>query len=511
MILILDFGSQYTQLIARKIRELSVYSVIYPYNFDIENIRAMKPDGIILSGGPSSCVNENAPYISEEIFELGIPVLGICYGFQVMCKLLGSTIVPGQIREYGRMVVDKCDHHFPLWDNLGDKSITVWMSHGDTIKTLPDGFINAGNSSGDAHIAAAWDIDRNLYGLQFHPEVYHTDYGIEMLSNFVLRICEAYPNWTPSSFIRDQIEYIDGVVGIDERVICGLSGGVDSAVAATLVYKVIGSRLNCIFVDNGLLRDGEVDRVIEVFSELPLTIVDASQRFLNRLADVIDPEEKRKIIGHEFIRVFEEEAEKLGGADYLLQGTLYPDIIESRSVSGPSSMIKSHHNVGGLPEEMNFRLILEPLKELFKDEVRKIGAELGLPDHILYRHPFPGPGLAIRVVGSSITPEKLEILRQADSIIEEEFENVEQYNSVWQAFAVLLPFRSVGIMGDERTYGNTICLRVVNSTDGMTCSFARVSYNLLDYISNRITNEIPGVNRVLYDISSKPPATIEFE
>ncbi len=512
-ILILDFGSQYTQLIARRVREQAVYSEIHPFNLAIERIRSMKPAGIILSGGPSSVYDADAPRISPEIFELGVPILGICYGVQLASLLLGGKVVPSNHREYGRAAVKlepaaAKSELFAGFDPAQD--LTVWMSHGDRVEALPDGFHVVGTSP-SCPMAAVEAPARRFWGVQFHPEVVHTPRGGEVLGNFLFRICGAKPTWTMANFVDEAVSSISRQVG-SGRAICGLSGGVDSSVAAALVHRALGDRLTCIFVDNGLLRAGERAQVETLFRDafkMDLRVVDAAQRFLDKLAGVTDPERKRKIIGYEFIAVFEEEARKAGGADYLVQGTLYPDVIESVSHKGPSATIKSHHNVGGLPEKMNLRLV-EPLRELFKDEVRALGEECGLPRHVLWRQPFPGPGLAVRVLGE-VTLERCDILRAADTIIDEEIRAAGLYEAIWQSFGVLLPIRSVGVMGDGRTYANTLAVRAVNSRDGMTADWVHLPYELLGRISSRIVNEVQGINRVVYDITSKPPGTIEWE
>jgi GMP synthase (glutamine-hydrolysing) len=511
-ILVIDFGSQYTQLIARRVREAHVYSEIHPCTVSLDEIREMKPLGIILSGGPSSCYDEGAPQISPEVFELGVPVLGICYGFQLMAKLLGGDVVAGDKHEYGRAKISLLQDDCPLWAGLDiAQEHSVWMSHGDRIEGLPDGFEVVARSE-NAPVAAVAAEAKGLFGLQFHPEVVHTPHGAQMLANFVLGICGAKPDWTMASFVESQVASIRARVG-EGRLVCGLSGGVDSSVAAVLVHKAVGVKQTCIFVDNGLLREGEREQVEEIFSKqfhMPLVVVDARKRFLDRLKGVTDPEKKRKIIGHEFVEVFEEEANRIDPrADFLVQGTLYPDVIESVSFKGPSATIKSHHNVGGLPEQMRLSLV-EPLRELFKDEVRRLGEELVIPHHVLWRQPFPGPGLAVRILGD-ITEERLEVLRQADLIIEEEIRSAGMYESIWQSFGVLLPVKTVGVMGDSRTYEAVLALRAVHSVDGMTADWVPLPHDLLATLSNRIINEVRGINRVVYDISSKPPATIEWE
>ncbi|MBK6849169.1 MAG: glutamine-hydrolyzing GMP synthase [Proteobacteria bacterium] len=512
-IVVIDFGSQYTQLIARRVRELHVYSEIHPCSVDLATLRALQPEGVILSGGPASCYEPGAPQISPEVLELGVPVLGICYGLQLMGKLCGGTITPGNKREYGRATVQLKDASCKLWRGFDlAEEITVWMSHGDRVEALPPGFTVAA-ASDNAPVAAAWHPQRRLYGVQFHPEVAHTPRGEAILANFVHEICGCRSEWTMASFVETQLATIRQRVGGSARVICGLSGGVDSSVAAALVHRAVGERLTCIFVDNGLLRNGEAQQVERVFRDelrLPLVVVPARDRFLRRLEGITDPERKRVLIGNEFVAVFEEEARKLSPpAEFLVQGTLYPDVIESVSFKGPSATIKTHHNVGGLPERMQLKLI-EPLRELFKDEVRRLGEELALPHQMLWRQPFPGPGLAVRMIGE-VTEERLALLRRADAIIEEEVRAAGLYESIWQAFGVLLPVHSVGVMGDSRTYEAVLAVRAVHSTDGMTADWSRLPHDLLATISNRVINEVRGINRVVYDISSKPPATIEWE
>jgi len=509
-IIILDFGSQYTQLIARRVRESKVYSEIYPYNISLDRIRELQPKGIILSGSPSSVYDDKSPCIEKDLFQLGIPILGICYGMQITTFLLSGEVSPSQKREYGKaaLIIDAANDLFAGF-SVND-TIQVWMSHGDRIKKLPQGFEIIGHSE-NSPFAAMRDKERNIFGVQFHPEVVHTPQGKEILNNFMFKICKCSPAWTMKSFIQQSIKEIRRAVG-DNKVICGCSGGVDSTVAAVLLEKAIGHQLTCIFIDNGLLRKNEFVKVSELLTKsfnVNLITIDASQRFLQNLKGVVDPERKRIIIGHEFIYVFEEEARKLGKVDFLAQGTLYPDVIESTSFKGPSATIKSHHNVGGLPEKMNLKLI-EPFRELFKDEVRELGKELGLPDDAIYRHPFPGPGLAIRIIGE-ITDENLRLVREADEIILDEMKKSGWYRQVWQAFAVLLPIQTVGVMGDERTYEKVVAVRVVQSIDAMTADWAKLPYDLLGTISNRIINEIRGINRIVYDISSKPPSTIEWE
>ncbi len=508
-VLVLDFGSQYNQLIARRVRENRVFSRIVPHNITAEEVRRLAPKGLILSGGPASIYGPKAPKPNKEIFELGIPVLGICYGMQAMSHMLGGVVTRAKKREYGHAEL-LIDDPKDLFSGIDNRSI-CWMSHGDYVSKLPPGFRKLAHTS-NTDFAAIADRDRGLYGVQFHPEVAHTPKGAEMISNFLFRICGCKGEWTAQSFIDDTVKSIRSFVG-DGKVVCGLSGGVDSSVAAVLINKAIGKRLICIFINNGVLRKGEAERVIKTFKKhfhINLKYVNAEKRFLRKLKGVIDPEKKRKMIGHEFIRVFEEEAKKLGKISFLAQGTLYPDVIESKSAfGGPSATIKSHHNVGGLPQRMRLKLV-EPLRELFKDEVRTVGKAMGLSDEITQRQPFPGPGLAIRVIGD-ITKERLDILREADAIVIEEIKSAGFYREVWQSFAVLLPIKTVGVMGDERTYENVIALRAVTSADGMTADWAKLPYELLGRISNRIINEVRGVNRVVYDISSKPPSTIEWE
>jgi GMP synthase (glutamine-hydrolysing) len=520
-ILILDFGSQYTQVIARRIRELQVYSEILRFDTSAAEIAHLKPSGLILSGGPASVYDKGAPHLDPEIFSLGIPVLGICYGLMLMAHHLGGQVVFTGRREYGAGTLHIANGS-QLLDGLGPQ-IDVWNSHGDEVTALPKGFRAPGRTE-SSNFAAVEDPQRKLYGLQFHPEVAHTPRGKEILQNFVYHICHCTMDWTMGSFIEEACVRIREQVG-DQKVVLGLSGGVDSSVTAALLHRAIGDQLTCIFVNNGLLRSREEEIVQRVFGEnfhVRLKYVDASERFLALLKGVTDPETKRKIIGNEFIKVFQEATEKLleedrrksarkhGGYKFLAQGTLYPDVIESVSIEGnPSQVIKSHHNVGGLPEKMHFELV-EPVRQLFKDEVRQAGLQLGLPKEIVYRHPFPGPGLAVRILGE-VTPERLSILREADTIVISEMESSDWYYRVWQSFAVLLPVRSVGVMGDQRTYENTIVLRVVESQDGMTADWVRLPYELLARISARISNEVKGVNRVCYDISSKPPSTIEWE
>ncbi|MFH0800212.1 MAG: glutamine-hydrolyzing GMP synthase [Pseudomonadota bacterium] len=508
-ILILDFGSQYTQLIARRVREAHVYCEIQPFNWPLEKISAFAPKGVILSGSPASVAEAASPRLDPVLLELGIPVLGICYGLQSIAHALGGSVVAAGKREYGRAEIQAEESH-RLFAGVRGWPMPVWMSHGDRIERMPEGFRPIAKSANSPVAAMASDDDRIL-GLQFHPEVTHTPEGRTILSNFVLAICGCKPTWTMASFIESQAAAIRERVG-SSRIICGLSGGVDSSVAAALVHRAVGDKLTCIFVDNGLLRKNEreyVERVFRGSFHINLDVVDSAGRFLSKLAGVADPERKRKIIGEEFIRVFEDEAKRITDVGFLAQGTLYPDVIESVSFKGPSAVIKSHHNVGGLPERMGFELV-EPLRELFKDEVREVGRELGLPEEIVSRHPFPGPGLAVRIVGD-VTRERLEPLREADEIMMQEVKDAGWYGKIWQCFCVLLPVKSVGVMGDERTYENVVALRAVTSTDGMTADWVDLPYSLLARISNRIINEVRGINRVVYDISSKPPATIEWE
>ena len=504
----LDFGSQYTQLIARRLRELSVYSEILPFDMPADQVGARQPAGIILSGGPASVSDNGAPRCDPAVFNVGVPVLGICYGMQVMTDALGGRVARAPEREYGHAMVT-LEHGRPLFSALPTE-LRVWASHGDFVTAAPPGFAVVATSA-NAPVAAMEDPAHHLYALLFHPEVAHTEHGIEIIRNFAYDICGCTGNWTMASFVRETIERIREQTG-HRRVICALSGGVDSTVTALLVHRAIGDRLMCVFVDNGVLRQDEANQVRVRFVDklhLPVIFKDASGLFLGRLAGVTDPERKRKIIGETFIDVFDATAEELGGFDYLAQGTLYPDVIESVSVVGPASAIKSHHNVGGLPERMRFTLI-EPLNELFKDEVRVLGQALGLDEEFVWRQPFPGPGLAVRILGE-VTPDRLELLRGADAIVTEEVKRHGWYRRLWQSFAVLLPVRSVGVMGDERTYEYTVALRAVESRDGMTADWARLPHELLATISSRIVNEVKGTNRVVYDISSKPPSTIEWE
>ena len=503
-ILILDFGGQYTQLIGRRIRESNVYTEIVPFNTPIESIRRHEPKGIVLSGGPASVYETGAPICDPAIFELGIPILGICYGMQLIGKELGGKVEPASRREYGSREIEPAKPSCLL-----DGMRRVWMSHGDRILEPPSGFEVTARTENT--IAAMEDPKRSIFGVQFHPEVTHTENGEALLRRFVFDVCRCHGDWTLGSFIEDSIDRIRNQVG-DGRALCAISGGVDSTVAATLVSRAIGNRLVGVFVNTGLLRKNEFEKVLAMLeNNLHLNVrgVDASGRFLNMLAGVTDPEKKRKLIGSEFIRVFEEEAEKIGSVQFLVQGTLYPDVIESVSVKGPSQTIKSHHNVGGLPERMHLKLV-EPLRELFKDEVRRVGLELGLPEDMVWRQPFPGPGLAVRIMGE-ITPEGVRMLQEADDILISEIKKAGLYRQIWQSFGVLLPVKSVGVMGDIRTYEHTLAIRAVHSNDGMTADWVRLPYDLMQVISNRIVNEVKGINRVVYDITSKPPATIEWE
>jgi len=507
-IIILDFGGQYTQLIARRIREHKVFCEIYPFNLGYENILGLNPDAIILSGSPMSIYEKNSPHIDKKILETGVPVLGICYGLCIIADHFNGSVAKAGKREYGRAILTVKDDS-DLFKDVSKETI-VWMSHGDQVTEAPENFEIIAYTE-NSPVAAMRNKRKKLYGVQFHPEVIHTEEGNKILGNFLFEVCGLKGDWTPASFAEETVSRIREEVK-DGKVICGLSGGVDSSVTAVLLHKALGDNLTCIFVDNGLLRAGEKKQVEDVFRKhfhINLVSIDATQLFLNALEGITDPEEKRKIIGREFIAVFEREAKKIGNVEYLAQGTLYPDLIESVSFKGPSATIKSHHNVGGLPEKMNLKLI-EPLKELFKDEVRKVGKELKIPDEILERHPFPGPGLGVRILGE-ITREKLELLKKADKIFIDEIKKYGVYTEIWQALTVLLPVRTVGVMGDGRTYENVIALRAVTSLDGMTANWYQLPYDLMGIISNRIINEIRGVNRVVYDISSKPPSTIEWE
>jgi len=515
MIVILDFGSQYSELIARRIRETQVYSEVLSYRTTAEQLRQLSPRGIILSGGPNSVYDAGAPLSDPEIWNLGIPVLGVCYGMQLMVQQLGGEVTRATRGEYGKaslLIDDPTD----LLTNVEDGS-TMWMSHGDSCQTLPDGFEILAHTE-NTPCAAIAHHEKKLYGVQFHPEVVHSIGGLALIRNFVYHICDCEPTWTTAAFVEQSIREIRARVG-DKRVLLALSGGVDSSTLAFLLHKAIGDQLTCMFIDQGFMRKGEPEGLVKLFQEqfhIPVEYVNARDRFLAQVAGVTDPEEKRRRIGHEFINVFEEESKRLGPFDYLAQGTLYPDVIESADTNvDPKTgervavKIKSHHNVGGLPKDLRFKLV-EPLRKLFKDEVRKVGRSIGLPEEIVRRHPFPGPGLAIRIIGE-VTPERLNILRDADFIVRDEISQQGMYHDFWQAFAVLLPVRSVGVMGDQRTYAYPIVLRLINSEDGMTADWSRVPYDLLETISNRIVNEVKGVNRVVYDITSKPPGTIEWE
>ncbi len=515
-IAILDFGSQYTQLIARRTRELNVFSVVLPATAPLDEVKKLAPKGIILSGGPCSVYDDDAPDADPGLLSLGVPVLGICYGLQWMTHTLGGTVVPAKSREYGHARVQVTQENELLRGLPAE--LQVWMSHGDNAEKLPEGFARYAQT--DNATAAIADEKRRMWAVQFHPEVHHTPLGKELLRNFLFRICGLNGDWTPEHFIESTVAGIRNQVGDKGHAICALSGGVDSSVAAVLVHKAIGDRLTCIFVNNGVLRKDEFRKVQETMrSKLGLQVVavDASANFLSKLAGVTDPEQKRKIIGREFIEVFDAEAkrifeaEKSGGEEiaWLVQGTLYPDVIESSSVKGPSQTIKSHHNVGGLPPGMKLKLI-EPLRDLFKDEVRRVGKDLGMPQEILERQPFPGPGLAVRIVGE-VTPERVALLQEADAITVEEIKNAGLYQQIWQSFAALLPVKSVGVMGDQRTYAYTCAIRAVNSEDGMTADWVPLPYEVLRKISSRIVSEVPGINRVVYDITSKPPGTIEWE
>jgi GMP synthase (glutamine-hydrolysing) len=506
-IIVLDFGSQYTQLIARRLRELSVHSEIWPPDTPAATIQARHPAGIILSGGPKSVSDPGAPTCDPALFDVGSPVLGICYGMQLMAHSLGGQVAPAPHREFGHAAVSVV-HLDALFADV-PAEIRVWASHGDFVAAAPEGFTLLATSA-NAPVAAMGNADRRLYGLLFHPEVAHTERGLEILRNFAYGVCGCAGDWTMASFLEEATARVRAQVG-GRRVVCGLSGGVDSTVAAVILHRAVGDQLTCIFVDNGVLRLDEAAQVRKRFErlQLPLVFVDASTLFLDRLAGVVDPEEKRKIIGKAFIDVFEEEAAKLGQVDFLAQGTLYPDVIESVAIVGQSALIKSHHNVGGLPARMRMRLV-EPLRELFKDEVREVGRKLGLDDELVNRQPFPGPGLAVRILGE-VSPPRLALLRRADAIVSEEVKHDGLYARLWQSFAVLLPIQSVGVMGDERTYEYTVAIRAVESRDGMTADWARLPHELLARISTRIVNEVRGINRVVYDISSKPPSTIEWE
>ncbi|WP_367271777.1 glutamine-hydrolyzing GMP synthase [uncultured Cetobacterium sp.] len=507
-IVILDFGSQYNQLIARRVREMGVYAEVVPYFEPLEDILAREPKGIILSGGPASVYLDGSPTIDKAIYEQGIPVLGICYGMQLTSKLLGGDVEGADKQEFGKAELIIDDLNSPLFKDIPNLN-QVWMSHGDHVTTLPQGFKQIAHT--DSCIAAISNEEKNIYCIQYHAEVTHSEYGKKMFENFVFEVAKCEKNWSMGNYIEQTVKSIKETVG-NKRVLLGLSGGVDSSVAAALIHKAIGDQLICIFVDTGLLRKNEGKNVMDVYGEnfhMNIKCVDAEERFLSKLAGVSDPEAKRKVIGNEFVEVFNEEASKLEDVDFLAQGTIYPDVIESQSVKGPSATIKSHHNVGGLPEDMKFKL-LEPLRELFKDEVRAVGRELGIPDHMIDRHPFPGPGLGIRILGE-VDKEKADILREADDIFIQELRDANLYQQVSQAFVVLLPVKSVGVMGDCRTYEYTAVLRSANTIDFMTATWSRLPYEFLDKVSNRIINEVNGINRLTYDISSKPPATIEWE
>ncbi|QNM93175.1 glutamine-hydrolyzing GMP synthase [Aliarcobacter cryaerophilus] len=506
-IVVLDFGSQYTQIIARKLRESGVYSEIVPYNESIEDIMARTPKGIILSGGPASVYASDSYHPDSTIFDLGLPILGICYGMQLIAQHFGGSVIPATSHEYGKAKLDIIVENEIFKDTQNGQ--IVWMSHGDRVESIPSGFEKIAISENSPYAAIA-DTNRNIYAFQFHPEVYHSECGSKLLKNFAKYICGCESTWNMGSFAKEQMTKIKNQVG-NKKVLCAVSGGVDSSVVATLLFEAIGNQVIPVFVDNGLLRANEREQVETIFKSrgIDLITVDASEQFLTKLAGVTDPETKRKIIGETFIEVFDKEAKKHEGVEFLAQGTLYTDVIESVSVKGPSKTIKSHHNVGGLPDWMKFELV-EPLREIFKDEVRELGLELGLPRNMINRHPFPGPGLAIRVMGDVNKPD-LDLLRKADVILLDVLHSTGYYEKTWQAFTVLLNVKSVGVMGDNRTYDNTVCVRIVDATDGMTATFAHIPHDILETISRRIINEVDGINRVVYDISSKPPATIEWE
>ena len=511
LVIVIDFGGQYNQLVARRVRECNVYCEIYSYKIDIEKIKEMNPKGIILTGGPNSCYEEGAATYSKELFELGIPVLGLCYGAQLMQHILGGKVEKAPVREYGKTEVIVDDETSPIFDGVSKETI-CWMSHFDYISKIAPGFITTSHTA-DCPTASAENKEKNLYAIQFHPEVLHTEEGTKMLSNFVMKVCKCSGDWRMDSFVEESIKKIREKVG-NGKVLCALSGGVDSSVAAVMLSKAIGKQLTCVFVDHGLLRKNEGDEVEAVFGpegpyDLNFIRVNAQQRYYDKLKGVEEPEKKRKIIGEEFIRVFEEEAKKIGKVDFLVQGTIYPDVVES-GLGGESAVIKSHHNVGGLPDHVDFKEIIEPLRDLFKDEVRKAGLEMGLPEYLVFRQPFPGPGLGIRIIGE-VTEEKVRIVQDADAIYREEIANAGLDRSIGQYFAGLTNMRSVGVMGDERTYDYAVALRAVNTIDFMTAEAAEIPYEVLNKVMTRIINEVKGVNRVMYDLTSKPPGTIEFE
>ncbi len=511
LVIVIDFGGQYNQLVARRVRECNVYCEIYSYKIDIEKIKEMNPKGIILTGGPNSCYEEGAATYSKELFELGIPVLGLCYGAQLMQHILGGKVEKAPVREYGKTEVIVDDETSPIFEGVSKNTI-CWMSHFDYISKIAPGFVTTSHTA-DCPTASAENKEKNLYAIQFHPEVLHTEEGTKMLSNFVMKVCKCSGDWRMDSFVEESIKKIREKVG-DGKVLCALSGGVDSSVAAVMLSKAIGKQLTCVFVDHGLLRKNEGDEVEAVFGpegpyDLNFIRVNAQQRYYDKLKGVEEPEKKRKIIGEEFIRVFEEEAKKIGKVDFLVQGTIYPDVVES-GLGGESAVIKSHHNVGGLPDHVDFKEIIEPLRDLFKDEVRKAGLEMGLPEYLVFRQPFPGPGLGIRIIGE-VTEEKVRIVQDADAIYREEIANAGLDRSIGQYFAGLTNMRSVGVMGDERTYDYAVALRAVNTIDFMTAEAAEIPYEVLNKVMTRIINEVKGVNRVMYDLTSKPPGTIEFE